>query len=97
MSIKSHPPPNGMGAQLRATAPLRPARSAQVQCQTLPEIDWNTLWVVSCSDLLRGRTVQENVQRVEKLQRGESQQRYKGEKKQTERRRRKDAEDIGEM
>ncbi len=47
-------PPNGSGAQLRATAPPRLARSAHVQRQTLPEVDWSALWLVSCSALLGG-------------------------------------------
>jgi hypothetical protein len=52
---ESSPPPNGLAVQLRATAPPWPDRSAQVQCQTLPEVDWNAMWLVSCNRLLGSR------------------------------------------
>ena len=47
-------PSNGTAAQLRATAPLQLDRSDHVRRQTLPEVDWNALWLVSCSGLLGG-------------------------------------------
>ena len=43
-----------MAAKLRATAPPWLARSAQVRRQTLSPVDWNALWLVSCSALLGG-------------------------------------------
>jgi len=37
-------PPNGPGAQLRGTGRWR----TWVQCQMLPRIGWDTLWLISC-------------------------------------------------
>jgi hypothetical protein len=31
-----------------------PSEAPKVQCQTLPEIDWRVLWLVSCNRLLDG-------------------------------------------
>ena len=47
-------PPNGLGAQVRATARPWLARSAQVHCRTLLRVDWNALWLASCSAFLGG-------------------------------------------
>jgi hypothetical protein len=44
---------NGSGAQLRATVPPWLDRSVEVQRQTAPWIDWNVLWLVSCSAIGR--------------------------------------------
>jgi hypothetical protein len=49
---------NGSAAQLRATAPPRPDRSDHVRRQILSETDWNALWLVSCSGLLGGLSLQ---------------------------------------
>jgi len=31
-----------------------PTEALEFQCQTLPEVDWNALWLVSCNRLLDG-------------------------------------------
>ena len=40
----------GSGGQLHGTGCRRPA--PKFRCQTLPEADWNALWLASCSALL---------------------------------------------
>ena len=49
----SSAPSNGLGAQLPGPLP-RLARSARVQCQTLPKYNWNALLAVSRSALSGG-------------------------------------------
>jgi len=34
-----------------------PTEAPKFQCQTLPEVDWNVLWLVSCNRLLGSRRV----------------------------------------
>ena len=49
--------PNGLRLQLRASSALRgPTEAPSVRCQTLPEADWNALWLVSCNRLFRRRS-----------------------------------------
>ena len=44
--------PNGLGAQLRTTAPPRIAEPPKVNARRLPNLDWNALLAASCSALL---------------------------------------------
>ena len=41
-----------IGVQLRATAPLWLARSARVDCETVPRLGGTELWIVSCNAML---------------------------------------------
>ena len=52
MTFRFFAPPNGLAVQLRATGLRDPTEAPEFQCQTLPKVDWNALWLVSCNRLL---------------------------------------------
>jgi hypothetical protein len=49
--------PNGSALSCEPQRLRGSLEAPMFQCQTLPEVDWNELWLVSCSALLGGGQV----------------------------------------